>query len=318
VTEHKPVDYVDMAVRQIVCPEIAAMHNSTSLQISTVLLKGVNLVGDISTGKFRPLVPAVLRRAVFEAIHGAAHPGVRATCRLMASKFVWPGMAKQVREWARQCVACQRAKARQHVHNTPEKMEMPSRRFSHLHVDIVGPLPPSDGHTHLLTIVDRSTRWPEAIPLRSTTAAACASALFHGWIARFGIPDTITSDRGPQFASQLWSQVCQLLNIKHNMTTAYHPESNGMVERMHRRLKDALRARANTDSWLADLPWVLLGIRSTPREDSGSSAAEAVFGSTLTVPGEFFILPGAVRKIFQQFKNIHVWFSSHTSTPQHQ
>jgi Integrase core domain len=185
---------------------------------------------------------------------------------------------------------------------TPVHVEVPTRRFSHIHVDIVGPLPPSDGHTHLLTIVDRTTRWPEALPLQTTTTAACAAALFHGWIARFGMPDTITSDRGPQFSSQLWAELCQLLNIKHSMTTAYHPEANGMVERMHRRLKDALRARATSGTWLQNLPWVLLGIRTAPREDSGVSAAEAVFGNTLAVPGEFLSTPEQPEKFLEDLK----------------
>jgi transposase InsO family protein len=226
-----------MAVRQIICPNVARMRQSMCLQLTSMPLKNCQLWGDVSTGHFRPLVPTDLRRAVFDAIHGAAHPGMRATCRLMASKFVWPGMAKQVREWARECVRCQLAKARPHVHVQPASIEVPARRFSHIHVDLVGPLPPADGHTHLLTNVDRATRWPEALPLRATTAAACAMTLFQGWVSRFGVPDTIMSDRGPQFTSQVWSELCQLLNIRHNMTTAYHPESNGMVERMHSRVQ---------------------------------------------------------------------------------
>jgi RNase H-like domain found in reverse transcriptase/Integrase zinc binding domain len=94
----KPVDYLDMAVRQIVCPDVAHMRQSTCLQLQAMRLKNCQLWGDVSTGHFRPLVPADLRRDVFEAIHGAAHPGMHTMCRLMASKFVWPGMAKQVRE----------------------------------------------------------------------------------------------------------------------------------------------------------------------------------------------------------------------------
>jgi hypothetical protein len=69
------------------------------------------------------------------------------------------------------------------------------------------------------------------------------------------------------------------------MTTAYHPQSNGLVERLHRRLKDALRARLATAAWPQHLPWVLLGLRSCPREDSGLSSAELVYGSPLTLPG---------------------------------
>ena len=145
---------------------------------------------------------------------------------------------------------------------------MPKRCFAHLHVDLVGPLPVSSGFTFLFTVIDRTTRWPEAIPLSSTTAADCASALLQGWIQRFGVPDTITSDRGAQFTSSLWSSLCQLLNIPHAPTTAYHPQSNGLVERMHRRLKDALRARAAGSDWYLHLPWVMLGIRAAWRDDS--------------------------------------------------
>ncbi len=77
--------------------------------------------------------------------------------------------------------------------------------------------------------------------------------------------------------------------VEHHLhrTTAYHPESNGMVERVHRRLKDALRARAAGPNWVADLPWILLGLRAQPREDTGRSAAEAVFGAPLVLPGQF-------------------------------
>jgi transposase InsO family protein len=83
----------------------------------------------------------------------------------------------------------------------------------------------------------------EAIPRSETSVAACAKALTFTWISRFGLPKTITSDHGPQFTSNLWLQLCKMLNISHKQTTAYHPESNGAVERLHHHLKDALRAR---------------------------------------------------------------------------
>ncbi len=146
-------------------------------------------------------------------------------------------------------------------------------------MDLVGPLPPSRGHTYLFTIIDRTSRWPEAIPLASITAADCARALFAGWVSRFGVPATITSDRGAQFTSPLWAGLCNLLNIQHSPTTAYHPQSNGLVEWFHRRLKDA--------DWHDHLPWVLLGIRTAFREDSEFPPAEAVYGSQLVLPGQF-------------------------------
>jgi hypothetical protein len=72
------------------------------------------------------------------------------------------------------------------------------------------------------------------------------------------------------------------------MTTAYHPASNGLVERAHRQQKDSLRTRLAGNGWPAHLPWILLGLRAAPKEDSGVSSAELVLGSPLTLPGEFF------------------------------
>jgi transposase InsO family protein len=108
-----------------------------------------------------------------------------------------------------------------------------------------------------------------------------------GWVQRFGLPSTITSDRGPQFTSALWSALCRLLDIRHSPTTAYHPQSNGLVERFHRRLKYNLRARAAGVDWSAHLPWVMLGIRSAWRLDSSLSPAEAVYGAQPVLPGKF-------------------------------
>jgi hypothetical protein len=78
-----------------------------------------------------------------------------------------------------------------------------------------------------------------------------------------------------------------MLHITHRQTTAYHPESNGAVERLHRRLKDALRARTTAATWAEEIPWVLLGLRAQPREDTGLSPAEAVIVALIVLPNEF-------------------------------
>jgi transposase InsO family protein len=256
--------------------------------VSEVSLNGLPILVNTSSGVFRPLVPATFRRPIFDAIHGLAHPGIRASKRLISSRFVWPGLASQVAAWCRDCQPCQRAKSSSSPASPPMPIANPTQRFSHLHVDLVGPLPASSGgHTHLLTVLDRSTRWAEAIPLRSTSAESCAIALIGGWITRFGVPEQITSDRGRQFCSSLWDALTHRLGVKMRFTTPYHPQSNGAVERFHRRLKDSLRARLAGGDWPDHLPWVLLGLRAAPREDSGVSAAELVYGSPLSLPGQF-------------------------------
>ena len=107
-----------------------------------------------------------------------------------------------------------------------------------------------------------------AIPLSSTTTAAIANAFVAGWVARFGVPEHITSDRGPQFCSDVWAQLTCHLGYLHHLTTAYHPQAIGMVERCHRQLKDALRARTAGSDWPSHLPWILLGLWAAPKESS--------------------------------------------------
>jgi hypothetical protein len=104
------------------------------------------------------------------------------------------------------CIACQKAKIHSHISPQPVPIPIPERHLSHIHVDLVGPLPPSQGFTHIFTIVDRTTHWAEAVPLITTTATACAEELCYAWIYKFGIPNTIMSDRGTKFTSSLWSQ----------------------------------------------------------------------------------------------------------------
>ena len=215
------VDLTDLALRQILCPQVQELKRSPSLRVAAHPVGDLQLWGDTSTGTFRPFVPEGLRRQVFEQLHNIAHPGRRASRRLISCRFVWRGLAADVCRWAKECLACQRAKVHRHVHVRPLHIPIPARRFSHVHVDLVGPLPPSQGFTYLFTAIDRTTRWAEAIPLGSITAADCAQALLQGWVSRFGVPAAVTSDRGAQFTSEVWAELCALLGVQHRQTTAY-------------------------------------------------------------------------------------------------
>ena len=120
--------------------------------------------------------------------------------------------------------------------------------------------------------------------MQDATTESCARAFVRHWLPRFGVPNTIVSDRGPQFTSKLWESLNKLLGISASTTTAYHPQSNGMVERFHRQLKASLKARLTSPNWMDELP---LGIRATWREDADSSVADMVYGTSLHIPGEF-------------------------------
>jgi transposase InsO family protein len=226
------------------------------------------LLVDISSGVMRLLVPAQFHRRIFEAVHSLAHPGVRATKRLIASCYLWSNLVAEVTQWCRSCKHCQRAKVVKQPAAAVQPIQVPTVRFSHVHLDLVGPLPATrECYTHLLTTVDRSTRWSEALPVKATAATDCAKVFIADWVSRSGVLAVVTSDRGVLFTSALWAAMLARLGIKHKLTTAFHVQANGAVERFHRRLKDALRARLAGADWVTRLPWVMLGIRAAPRED---------------------------------------------------
>jgi hypothetical protein len=105
--------------------------------------------------------------------------------------------------------------------------------------------------------------------------------------------------QGPSILWPFWAVFCKEIGVKHTKTTAYHPQCNGMVERFHRQLKAALRARSCGLNWFHHLPWVLHGLRAPPKNDTGISSAKLVFGCKLVLPGKLLHPPEQVdsRKI---------------------
>ena len=289
------VDFNALAAAQSSDDELQCLltSNDSSIKLQSVPFpeSDSEVVCDVSSANPRPFIPASFRRLIFDSVHQLSHPGIRSTRQLLASRFVWPGMNKDVGDWVRGCIPCQRAKVYRHTRAPVSTFQPPSHRFDHVHIDLVVSLPSSHGCKYLLTCIDRFTRWPEVIPLPDIQATTVAAAFVNIWISRFGVPGTITTDRGGQFEAALFNSLVALLGSRRIRTTAYHPQANGLVERFHRQLKSALRAMPSPQHWVDHLPLIMLSIRAATKTDTDVAPCELVYGSTLRLPGEFFVSP---------------------------
>ena len=125
------IDYTAMAQAQHASLELQAYPTAiTNMQLANMPLhpSGPVLLCDISTGTPRPIVPTEFRRNVFETLHNLAHPGQKATLKLISQKFVWHGMRKMVNQWTKQCLQCQRSKIQTHTHAPLQHFKVPAKR----------------------------------------------------------------------------------------------------------------------------------------------------------------------------------------------
>ncbi|GFX87980.1 transposon Tf2-8 polyprotein [Trichonephila clavipes] len=220
--------------------------SGTSLELKKVTFPNspTEIMCDLSTGTARPYIPKQHRRDVFSAMHNLSHFGIRRSVHLMKQRFVWPSISSDVAKWARHCLACQKSKIHRHTRSPLSSFQEPSQRFDHVHLDLIGPLPPSNGYIYCLTMIDRFLKWPEAQPLKDITAETVAEAFFSSWVSRFGTPAILTTDRGRQFESSLFKALSKPLGVQKCRTTGYHPQANGMIEELHRPLKSAIKCHA--------------------------------------------------------------------------
>ena len=191
---------------------------------------------------YQIVVPTVHRREVLELAHDlpmSGHLGVRKTHNRVLQHFFWPGLKRDVAKWCKECHTCQLGgKPNQNIPQAPlHPIPAFDEPFSHIIIDCVGPLPKTKSQNeYLLTIMCSSTRFPEAIPLRSIKTNTILKALIK-FFTLFGLPKSIQSDQGTNFMAHAFQQVMNQLGIKQYKSSAYHPESQGALERFHQTLK---------------------------------------------------------------------------------
>jgi hypothetical protein len=256
-------------------------------------------------GRFYVPDNARLRDAILYDAHDApyaGHTGVDKTHDRVQRFFWWPNMKSDVHTYVTHCDACQRNKPRNHkAFGHLQPLPVPSRRFAVITMDLIVKLPSTSSvpvFDSILVIVDKFSKYTRLVPCRESMSAAAVADLLHThWFSDFGMPDQIISDRGSHFNNHFLSSIFRILSIRHSLSTAYHPQTDGQTERTNRTLEAMLRqyvAPTQTD-WHSHLPNVQFAINNSFNVATGSTPFFLVFGqhpATLGTLGLHSTQPG--------------------------
>ena len=237
----------------------------------------------------RIAVPPPLRESVFRALHEPAHHGYEATLRRIAQRFWWPRVRAEVAAFVRACEVCDRERVPNPAPRAPLGHLPADQPFAALYIDIVGgqnSLSLGASPKSILTMIDGLTGWAEAVPIADQTAVTVARAVYSEWIARYGVPEQLHSDRGVQFESAVFAELCETFGVDKTRTTPYRPQANGKCERFNRTLVSMLRRAVlkRPYDWEPLLPTVLQAYRSSITESTGFTPFRLAFGREMRLP----------------------------------
>ena len=193
---------------------------------------------------YQLIVPKSQRRKVLHELHdgvSGGHQGEAKVLNKLKERFYWPGHATDVRNWCKTCGTCAQRKHPAPRNRAQLQTISVGYPMQMVGTDILGPFPVSEsGNSYILVATDYFTRWAEAYPIPNQETGTIAKKLTDEMFLQFSPPEQLHSDQGSQFESHLLAEVCKLLHIHKSRTTAYHPQSDGLVERWNRTLLSML------------------------------------------------------------------------------
>ncbi len=223
----------------------------------------------------RVVIPEILQKSVLNELHDT-HPGIT-RMRMLARSYVWwPSIDDCIAKLVSNCSLCQSMRndpAKSYVH----PWVYPTHAWSRVHIDFAGPI---SGSMYFV-VVDAYSKYPEVVKMNNISSTCTITAL-RQIFSRFGIPDTLVSDNGPQFVSQEFHKFCTENGIHHVTSAVYKPSTNGQAERVVQILKSAVKqSNLSGEPLHVLLPRFLLRYRITPHSTTGKSPSMLFFGRQL-------------------------------------
>ena len=234
------------------------------------------------------VLPKEERMAVFKEVHQGRFSGHLRDAKIhsqLSKAYWWPNMRQDIIKWCRACEVCASRQVGKPI--KPYLTPIPvGGAFDRIGVDIIKFLRSRTGMTYAVVFVDYLTKWPEVFATADQTSPTIARLLVEEVIPRHGVPSELLSDRGTSFLSKLMEDVYKLMGISKTSTTAYHPQTDGLVERFHRTLTDMLAksVEKNGKDWDKHLPYVLFAYRSGLQQSTGESPFYLLYGRDPRLP----------------------------------
>ena len=247
-------------------------------------------------GGVRAVVPTHLRRQLMDDYHrgpSGSHYSADKLFRTISHHWWWQGMRRDIVQFTRNCPECTIVSGGGKTVYPPLHPIEVQRPFQIIGIDIMDLPVTKQGNRHVLVFQDHFTKWPMVYAVPDQKSQRIVRILCEEIVPMFGIPEALLSDRGANLLSHLMQDVCKLLGIKKLNTTSYHPQCNGMVERLNRTLKTMLRKHAARFGlqWDTYLPGVLWAYRNSPHESTGEKPSFLLFGMDLRMPSQAALLP---------------------------
>ncbi len=257
----------------------------------------------------RQFVTEILQEA--HAAPTAGHFSDKRTTTRAQETFVWPGMARDAREFCRNCEVCG---ARKPKPSTPHHLylrQVTTEPLQRVAVDILGPLDTTErGNRYVLVMVDYFTKWLTAVPMPDQRAETCAEKFVREFVVHLGIPEQLHSDQGRQFEGELFQGMCRLLGIDKTRTTALHPQSDGQTERANSTLLNLLAklTKGSPKDWDRKLDYACMAYNSSVHSVTGETPYRLMYGREMRTPMTLLAppAPNQEREV-EWVERLHQW-----------
>ena len=260
------------------------------LEVRGSLLFRKSEAENTNSPRWQLLVPKGRWKEVFRHLHDhrtGGHLGLAKTLEKIQVAFYWPRMQDIVEYLCKICDKCAARKPTLQHQRAPLKQYIVGCPLERIAVDILRPLPKTKrGNTSVVVVGDYFTKWTEAFAIPDQEATTVARVIVEEFVCRFGVPRQLHSDKGSNFESKLFQQMCKLLEIDKTRTSSRRPQSDGMVERFNRTLESMLSmyAEKKSNTWDEHLPYVMLAYRSSVHASTGVSPNKMMLGREVELP----------------------------------